>query len=163
MIAAASSVGAVMRRAASRGSRSARECRYSSDPGVGMTIPSAAAASRTRSVEDSFAISDSISAFWRSSVPAVVTAREMPAFSLSSDTCIATIPPSSRPISQIHARPRSRPSTRRVSGSARMRSKTPVEPRRSGGPAGTGRATGPETRRWWRGAGRALTRACAAF
>ena len=51
--------------------------------------------------------------FWRSSVLCVWTAREMPAFRRSSETCMATIPPSISPITQMHARPRRRRSTTR--------------------------------------------------
>ena len=71
----------------------------------------------------------------RSSVPAVSTRAEMPELSLSSETCMATIPPSMIPISQIHARPRRSAVDHRWSGSARRRSKAPVEPRRGAGRA----------------------------
>ena len=74
------------------------------------------------------AIDASRSAFWRSSVVVVSTAREMPELSLSSETCIATIPPSSAPSAQIQARLRSRRSTTRCSGSARTRANSPVVP-----------------------------------
>ena len=143
MIAAASSLGGCMRRAARDASRSpSRAVRYSTPPGGGVTMPSSTAAVRTRSPEDRRAMSASMSAFWRSSVAEVVTAREMPELSLSSETCMATIPPSRTPISQIQTRPRSRPSTTRVSGSARMRSKTPVVPRRTAGAGGRRAASG---------------------
>ena len=121
-------------------------------------MPSSSASARTRSPDDMRAMPASRSAFWRSSVALVVTAREIPALSLSSETCMATIPPSSRPISQIHARPRRRPSTNRVSGSARMRSKTPVVPRRTAAPAAGAGRSGPETRRGRAGAGRDRSR-----
>ena len=125
-------------------------------------MPSSAAASWIRSPEDRRATSVSRSALTRSSVPAASTLWEMPELSFSSETCIATIPPSMIPISQIHARPRRSRSTIRCSGSALIRSKAPVELRRAGrGSAtlGTGRAIGPETRRAWRGAA-AWRRAC---
>jgi hypothetical protein len=95
----------------------------------------------------------------------VSTAREMPEFRFSSETCIATIPPNSAPSAQIHRRLRSRRSTRRCSGSARTRANRPVVPVRRGSaaaPPGTAtarRATGPETRRGARGD--TVVRACA--
>ena len=93
--------------------------------------------------------------FWRSSVAVVSTAREMPELSLSSETCIATIPISATPTRQIHARPRRRRSMTRWSGSPRRRSKTPVTGGRGAGTA-RGRRAGPETRRCGRAAGRAV-------
>src|SRR5437867_3185271 len=48
-------------------------------------------------------------AFVRSSVAPVSTEREMPALSLSIETCMKTMPPSRIPISQIHARRRDDP------------------------------------------------------
>ena len=51
----------------------------------------------------------------------VSTARPMPEFSLSSETCMATTPSSAAPSSQIHRRPRSARSSQRLSGSARTR------------------------------------------
>ena len=107
-------------------------------------MPSASAASRTRSLADSRAMSASRFAFWRSSVPIVVTAREMPVLSLSMDTCMATMPPSSRPTSQIHTRPRRRPSTTRCSGSARIRSKTPVGAAAAADARGCAGGSGPQ-------------------
>jgi hypothetical protein len=97
-------------------------------------------------------MSASIWEFWRSSVEVVSTARPMPELSLSSETCIATIPISARPTKQIHTRPRRRRSMTRWSGIARRRSKTPV-PGRGAGTA-RGAATGPETRRWGRAGAR---------
>ena len=72
---------------------------------------------------------------------ASATAREMPEFSRSSETCMATIPPSISPITQMHARLRSRRSTTRWSGIRAERSNAPVRPRpRDRGRRGDGAA-----------------------
>ena len=124
------------------------------------------AAARMRSPEARRAIAASIWEFWRSSVAVVSTARPMPELSLSSETCIATIPMSARPTRQIHARPRSSRSTTRWSGSARRRSRSPESVRtRPGAVTALGLATGragPETRRAGR-AGARWVRARAAW
>src|ERR671917_232553 len=101
-----------------------------------MSIPSASAPTWIRSVAESFAIDASRPAFWRSSVVVVSTAREIPELSLSSETCMVTIPSSASPSIQIHRRERSRRSTTRWSGSARTRRKTPVPTRRGAVVAG---------------------------
>ena len=92
-------------------------------------------------------------AFWRSSVSCVCTARLMPVFRRSSETCMATIPPSIRPISRMHARPRRRRSTTRWSGIRLSFSKAPVRPRGIGRRPAPGRRDGPETRRGIGGCG----------
>src|SRR3954447_23177943 len=109
------------------------------------------AAARTRSPAVYLAISACSVEFWSSSVLWVATAREIPVFIRSSETCMKTIPPSMIPITQMQARPRRRRSTSRWSGTRASRSNGPVRPR-TGGPTGTGRRTGPETRRGWTGA-----------
>ena len=63
------------------------------------------------------------------------TARPMPAFSLSSDSCIVTIPTSSVPSSTIQMRPPIRRSSRRWSGSARSQASARGAERRVGGAA----------------------------
>jgi hypothetical protein len=160
--AAASALGGSIRSTAFAAS-SGPALRYPTSPAGGITMPSVVAPDSIRSGEESRAIEASSSAFWRSSVVVVSTAREMPEFSFSSETCIVTIPPRSAPSAQIHSRLRSRRSTTRWSGSARTRPNTDVVPRRGSvaPPAGTAtarRATGPETRRGARGA--TVLRAC---
>ena len=68
-------------------------------------MPRSVATFWIRSIRDRRPISDSSAAFWRSIVVADSTARPMPAFIFSSDTCMNTIPPRPRPSSQIHAGP----------------------------------------------------------
>ena len=77
--------------------------------------------------------------FWRSKVSAAVTARLMPALSLSSETCMKTMPMSATATSAIHARPRTRRSSTRASPTRMAR-----VPRRS---ASGGRATAARGRR----------------
>ena len=105
--------------------------------------------------------------------PSVSTAREMPAFSFSSDTCIATIPPSAMPMQPDPHAPaqqavddavvgeRAQSARRRRCGRRRRRGARTRGGRRAG--RGAGRI-GPETRRCEprsrRGA--AAARACAA-
>jgi len=107
-----------------------------------MTIPSRAADASTRAPDASSEIDARSVAFWRSSVSALVTARLMPALSLSSETCMKTTPMSATATSAIHARPRTSRSSTRASP---MR--IAARPRRgASGRAAAGRA-GPERRR----------------
>ena len=69
-------------------------------PRPGCARPSRARRSSSRRLE-----------FWRSRVSAAVTARLMPALSLSSETCMKTMPMSATATSAIHARPRTRRSS----------------------------------------------------
>jgi hypothetical protein len=122
-----------MRAAAPAASRSPA-CRKCRELGSGVTMPAALAVAFTRSSLDMRASCSSRSEFWRSSVVAVSAAREMPVLSFSSDTCIATMPPSITPTRRIQVRLRSRLSTRRCSGSPRKRSNGLGPPRRGAPP-----------------------------
>ena len=122
----------------------------------GMTMPSAGRGGRMRSPESR--LRDLGAQARRSGARGCrprSTARPMPAFSLSSETCMKTMPISATPMSAIHARPR----MRRSSSGARRRAWRAA---RGAAPAAARRASRAGARRARarsRGGGRAARRA----
>ena len=109
---------------------------------------------RGRSRRAARSAASSVAVLRARSVADVSTAREMPEFSLSSETCMATIPSSSTPSDPDPRRLRSRRST--SGGRASRGTRSPPSGRvdggrRRGGRAGAGRRAGRPARR--RGAG----------